>query len=94
MSDSAPSPPTFDPQQLKAALKAFNKRLKLTQLDNQSRIGVGPMRRPAVGHRGHHAARAIPQAVWDELVRRANSGVPAADCMNCPRVDSIPTHFV
>ena len=38
-----PLPPAPSPQGLKAALKAFKKRLKLTCLDNQSRIGVGPM---------------------------------------------------
>ncbi len=35
------SPPT--PQDLKSALKAFRKRWKVTLLDDQSRLGVGPM---------------------------------------------------
>jgi len=66
---SQPAPPS--PQELKAALKAFKKRLKLTCLDDQSRIGVGPMSsgRPS-------AIVAItppdqfPPAVWDELARQ------------------------
>ena len=39
----APQPPAFEPKELKAAMKAFKKRLKLMRLDDQSRIGVGPM---------------------------------------------------
>ena len=66
---SQPAPPS--PPELKAALKAFKKRLKLTCLDDQSRIGVGPMSsgRPS-------AIVAItppdqfPPAVWDELARQ------------------------
>ena len=60
-----------DPQQLKAALKAFKKRLKLTQLDDQSRIGVGPM---SSGRQSGIVAITppdqYPQAVWDELARQ------------------------
>lgn len=66
--DPAPAPIT--PEQLKAALKAFKKRLKLTSLDYQSRLGVGPM---SSGHKGIVAISPpdqYPQAVWDELVRQ------------------------
>ncbi|MGA2069053.1 MAG: hypothetical protein ABSG86_29130 [Thermoguttaceae bacterium] len=64
-----PQPPNF--QQLKAAMKAFRKRLKLTQLDDQSRIGHGPMT-------GGHASGIVgitppdqfPEAVWEELARQ------------------------
>jgi hypothetical protein len=67
----SPSVPPPSPQELKAALKAFKKRLKLTCLDDQSCIGVGPMSsgRPA-------SIVAItppdqyPSAVWDELARQ------------------------
>ncbi len=66
---SEPSAPS--PQQLKAALKAFRKRLKLTRLDDQSRIGVGPM---SSGRQSGIVAimppEQFPQAVWDELVRQ------------------------
>lgn len=34
--------PTTD-EELKRALKAFKKRLKLTRLDDESRLGRGPM---------------------------------------------------
>ena len=67
--DSPQSP--LDPQRLKAALKAFRKRLKLTCLDNQSRIGVGPFSsgRPS-GIVGITPPDQYPQEVWDELVRQ------------------------
>ena len=45
-SDAAPQGTPIEtpsPDVLKAALKAFKKRLKLTQLDDASRIGRGPM---------------------------------------------------
>ena len=66
----AASPSGFDHSQLKNALKAFKKRLKLTRLDEESRLGHGAM--SSGGKSGIVAisppAR-YPQAVWDELVR-------------------------
>jgi hypothetical protein len=69
---SNPSQPMDpDPQTLKAALKAFRKRMKLTQLDDQSRIGVGPM---SSGRQSGIVAITppdqYPQAVWDELAKQ------------------------
>src|SRR5438270_2428467 len=68
MSDSA-SPPTAE--ELKAALKAFKKRLKFTRLDEESRIGGGPL---SGGRRADIVAitppNQYPQAVWDELVKQ------------------------
>jgi hypothetical protein len=64
-------PPASSPQELKAALKAFKKRLKLTCLDDQSRIGVGPMSsgRPS-GIVAITPPDRYPPAVWDELARQ------------------------
>ena len=79
-SDAAPQP-AFDPLMLKAALKAFKKRLKLTRLDDQSRIGVGPM---SSGRDSGIVAVTppdqYPPEVWEELarqgkLRRAGSGM-------------------
>ena len=65
MSD-APSPET-----LKAALKAFKKRLKLTQLDDASRVGRGPMSSGAGSSiAGITAPDQYPREVWEELVRQ------------------------
>jgi hypothetical protein len=70
-SADTPETPSITPQQLKSALKAFKKRLKLTRLDDDSRIGVGPM---SGGHRsgiiGITPPDQFPQEVWDELVRQ------------------------
>ena len=82
MSSADASPPTGPtPQELKSALKAFRKRLKLTQLDDQSRLGYGPM---TGGQQSSIVAIAppdqFPAAVWEELARqgklkRAGSGM-------------------
>ncbi len=67
----ASQPPTPAPQELKAAMKAFKKRLKLTCLDDQSRIGVGPMSSGRQsGIVGITPPDQFPQAVWDELARQ------------------------
>ena len=54
---------------LKAAFKAFKKRWKLTQLDQESRIGRGPM---SSGQKssivGIQAPDQFPVAVWEALV--------------------------
>jgi hypothetical protein len=58
-------------EELKKALKAFRKRLKLTRLDEDSRLGYGPM---TSGRDSGIVAITPPnqfsQAVWDELVRQ------------------------
>ncbi len=67
----ASQPPIPSPEQLKAALKAFRKRLRLTRLDDQSRIGGSPL---SSGRQSGIVAimppEQFPQAVWDELVRQ------------------------
>ncbi len=62
-------PAGVDAAQLKYALKAFRKRLKLTRLDDESRLGYGAM--SSGGRSGIVAIpppTRYPQAVWDELV--------------------------
>lgn len=81
MSSEPLQPSAYTPQELKTALKAFKKRLKLTCLDDQSRLGVGPMS-------GGHASSIVaitppdqyPDELWEELARqgklkRAGSGM-------------------
>jgi hypothetical protein len=62
---------TTSPDVLKAALKAFKKRLKLTQLDDASRIGRGPM---SSGQKstidGITPPDQYPRSVWEELVKQ------------------------
>ena len=64
-----PTPPTKE--ELKAAFKAFKKRLKLTQLDEESKL----TRRPTTGGPASDIVAIVPpnqygQAVWDELVKQ------------------------
>lgn len=62
---------TISSEQLKGAMKAFRKRLKLTRLDDESRLARSPM---SSGKSSEIAAimppRDFPQPVWDELVRQ------------------------
>lgn len=59
------------PETLKAAFKAFKKRLKLTQLDDASRIGRGPMSSGAGSSiAGITPPNQYPRAVWEELVNQ------------------------
>ena len=67
----APSPETPTREQLKAALKAFKKRLKVTRLDEESKLS----RRPTTTGLGSSIVAITPpdqypQPVWDELVRQ------------------------
>ncbi len=42
-SPSEPTPPEFSKEELRLAMKAFRKRIKLIRLDDESRLGHGPM---------------------------------------------------
>ena len=60
----------FSPETLKQALKAFKKRLKLTSLDKDSRLGRGPF---SGGHTGVYEIPPpdqFPREVWEELCRQ------------------------
>jgi hypothetical protein len=65
----APNPPTKE--DLKRAMKAFKKRLKLTRLDAESSIAGGPL---SSGRSSGIVAITppfeFPQPVWEELVRQ------------------------
>ena len=59
------------PEELRKAMKAFKKRLKLARLDDESSLGRGPM---SSGKSSSIVAimppNQYPKAVWDELVAR------------------------
>ena len=58
-------------EQLKAAFKAFKKRLKLTQLDFESRLGGSPVTSGrSSGIVGIVPPIEFPAEVWEELVRQ------------------------
>jgi hypothetical protein len=70
MSESTPpTGPTKD--DLKAALKAFKKRLKLTRLDQESQLTRRPTTKGAPSDIvAIRPPTQFPDAVWDELVRQ------------------------
>ena len=73
--DSNPNPPSPDDaptkEELKWALKAFRKRLKLMRLDDESRIGGGSMSSGTQsGIVGIKPPEKFRQAIWDELVKQ------------------------
>jgi hypothetical protein len=62
---------THSPAELSRALQAFKKRLKLTKLDSESKLGYGPMTggRPS-GIVAITPPREYPRSVWDALVEQ------------------------
>lgn len=71
MSDSSTPAGSPTPQELKAAFKAFKKRLKITRLDAESNIGGGPL---SGGRSSDIVAitppNQFPQTIWDALVKQ------------------------
>jgi len=70
-SEQTPSPAPPSREELQQALKAFRKRLKLIQLDDESRLGYGPM--SSGGKSGVVAIRPPDQfrkEVWEELAKQ------------------------
>lgn len=71
LSDTSGSLGSPDSHELKKALKAFKKRLKLTRLDEESKLGGGPMSKG--GNSGIVAIQLpaeYPKQIWDELVKQ------------------------
>ncbi len=73
MPESEPSLPSDSPtpEEVRKAMKAFKKRLKLARLDDESSLGHGPM----TGGKSSSIVAIMPpnqypKAVWDELVAR------------------------
>jgi hypothetical protein len=63
-----PAGPT--PEEIKAAFKAFKKRLKLTRLDHESRISASPLSGRSTDIVAISPPNQYPPAVWEELVRQ------------------------
>jgi hypothetical protein len=65
------TPSSFDSEELRKAMKAFKKRLKLARLEDESRLGHGPMSK---GGKSEIMAvmppNQYPRAVWEELERQ------------------------
>ncbi|MCH7796888.1 MAG: hypothetical protein IID28_00390 [Planctomycetes bacterium] len=69
MAEHPTDPP--DPADVKRAMKAFRKRLKLTRLNEESKLGRNPL---TSGKKSQVVAimppRQYPVEVWQELVRQ------------------------
>ena len=71
MPEPEPSPTSGSPtpEELRNALKAFKKRLKLTRLDDESSLGRGPLSGgKSSGIVAITPPHQYPRAVWDQLV--------------------------
>ena len=70
-SEATPTPEPPSKEELRLAMKAFRKRLKLTRLDDESGMGYGPT---SSGHSSGVCAITppdqFPKAVWQELERQ------------------------
>ncbi len=68
-SEAAPTSEPFSKEELKLAMKAFRKRLRLTRLDDESQLGHGAM---TSGNKSGVVAvsppNQFPAAIWKELV--------------------------
>jgi hypothetical protein len=70
MPDLTPAPSGPTKEQLKQAFKAFKKRLKLTQLDEDSRLSRSPLSSDKFKILAITPPNQFPQEVWDELVNQ------------------------
>ena len=79
MEENNTQEPSVDlsPEVLRRAMKAFKKRLKLTALDEDSRLGRGALSGGAKGVCAIQPPNQYPIEVWEELKRQGklrNSG--------------------
>lgn len=70
MTEQDPQAEGITPEILRSAMKAFKKRLKLTALDDDSRLGRGPFSGGATGVYAVRPPDQFPHQVWEELCRQ------------------------
>lgn len=61
-----------DAETCRQALRAFRKRLTLTRLDDESKLGRGPLSKSADGGAAIVPPMEWPESVWNELVRQGS----------------------
>jgi hypothetical protein len=68
---AAATPGSYSHEELKTALKAFKKRLKLTKLDEESKLGHSPLSSGrGSGIIAIQPPNQYPSAIWQELVKQ------------------------
>ncbi|MBE0535333.1 MAG: hypothetical protein IH624_06645 [Phycisphaerae bacterium] len=70
MTDQQAQNGDITPEILTRAMKAFKKRLKLTALDDDSRLGHGPFSGGSTGVFAIRPPDQFPDEVWEELCRQ------------------------
>lgn len=65
-----PTPEPIPKEKLKAAFKAFKKRLKFTRLDAESKLNHGPLSTNKADIVAITPPHEYPTEVWDELVKQ------------------------
>ena len=72
---------TLTKETVKRAMKAFRRRLKLTRLDDESRLGRDPLSKGEGSTiTGINPPEQYPAEVWDELVERGRLRKLAPNC--------------
>lgn len=94
MPESEPSLPSDSPtpEELRKALKAFKKRLKLSRLDDESSLGRSPLSSGrSSGIVAVMAPNQYPKVVWDKLVEQGRLKYAGQGMYQLPdRSDSRP----
>ena len=71
MSDTPTPSPASTPEELKRALKAFRKKLRIMRLERESRQIAGPLSKGAAsGIVAITPPSQFPREVWEELARQ------------------------
>jgi hypothetical protein len=73
------------PEQLTQAYKAFKKRMKLTRLDDESKVGRSPLTGRASGVVAITPPNQFPREVWEELARQGKIKSAGGGMYELPR---------
>ncbi len=93
MSDEQPTPDksSLDAANLKRAMKAFRKRIKLTRLNEESKLGRNPL---TSGKKSQVVAimppHQYPPEIWQELVSQGKLKDAGGGFYELPEPDSTP----
>jgi hypothetical protein len=72
MTDQPPPPASFSDDELRRALKAFKKKLKLQQLEDDSRLGRSPLTGAKTTVLAIQPPTGFGREIWRELASRGH----------------------